>query len=156
MLLLDLEEEVIKENPNFWCKCGIEKRDFVPRNYGGYFYCNGLEVGRQRYKTVRKLIDDHISPDIKVILKRFCTEFEMMFGPSDQYKQPEGAKEIEASIWAATELDTVSFIQPQWVRNHVIQTWMMFAYGRGDKTVELYNNGKPFFPPYVTYHQGKE
>lgn len=156
MLLLELEENVSRENSKVWCKCGIEQRDFVPRNYGGYFYCKGLEVGKSRYKTVRKLIDENISPGTNVILKRYCTEFELMFGPSDRYQQPEGAKETEKRYWDNADVAASALKQPPWVRDNVIQNWMMFAWGRGDKTVTFYNDGKPLFSPYVTYHEGKE
>jgi len=152
MVLWELEEKVAIENPTFWCKCGIEKRDFVNRNYGGYFYCHGLEVGKQRYKTVRKLIDDNLSPDVNVILKRYCTEFELMFGPSDKYEQPPGALELEKWFWDNVEIQQDAYKQPEFIRQHVVQSWMMFAWGRGDKTVLLYNNGEPFFPPPITYH----
>ena len=143
------------KNPRFWCKCGVEQRDFVPRNYGGYFYCKGLEVGLARYQTVRNLVDEFISPDVDVILKRFCTEFELMLGPSDKYQPPDWADEREKQIWETTEFNDPAFIQPKYVRDHAIQYWMLFAWGRGDKTVMLYNNGQPLFPPSVTYHKGK-
>ena len=44
-------------------------------------------------------------------------------------------------------------MQPEFVKRNVIFGWMLHAWGLGDKTVELYNGGKPFFEPYVTYHE---
>jgi len=38
MQLLYVQELLIEENKKCWCKCGIEIRDTVSRNYGGYFY----------------------------------------------------------------------------------------------------------------------
>ena len=157
MQLYDLQEEMAKENPKCWCKCGIEEREFVPRHYGGYFYTQGLEVGKSRYKTVRAKVDKHISKDTPVILKRYCTEFELQFGPSDRYEQPPGADEVEKQIWETIEIVSGGVKQPQFIINNTIQTWMVFAWGRGDKTVMLYNNGAPLFTPSVTYHEeGKE
>lgn len=154
MLLYDLEMKMVEDNPRCWCKCGIEVREFVPRNYGGYFYTQGFESGKTRYKTVRREVDEHISPDVQVILKRYCTEFELRFGPSDRYKQPEGSKDIEKYFWENTDIQTGARTQPKFIREHTIGNWMVFAWGRGDKTVILYNNGEPLFPPSLTYHEG--
>jgi len=63
-------------------KCGIELRYYTPRLYGGYFYNNSLDEGRECYEAVRKAVDEHISPEVGVILKRACTEYEMIKGPS--------------------------------------------------------------------------
>ncbi len=69
------------------CKCGIEIRDYVHGNYGGYFYSNSFEEGIECYGIVRKGIDKHISPDVPVILKRACTEFEMKYGDSSKWEE---------------------------------------------------------------------
>jgi hypothetical protein len=155
MLLLDLQEKVIKDNPQFWCKCGIEERWFVPRHYGGYFYCLGENVGIVRYHTVRKLVNENISPDTNVILKRYCTEFELGLGPSDKYKRPDWADEKEKDIWDCINIESTSWKQPKLVKDHTIFNWMQFAWSRGDRTVTLYNNGRDLVPPSVTYHKGK-
>jgi hypothetical protein len=152
MQLLKLQQALIKSNPKCWCKCGTEHRDFVSRNYGGYFYTRGLEQGRIRYKTVRHGVSENISPDVPVILKRYCTEFELQFGPSDQYRQPVGADEIEQMFFENVQLSQEAVPQPEFVQKHIIHQWMMFAWGRGDKTVMNYNEGKPLYPHYVTYH----
>ena len=152
MQLMDLMGNLARENPKCWCKCGIERRDFVPRSYGGYFYTRGLEQGRVRYKTVRRAVSEHISPDVNVILKRYCTEFEMLLGPSDKYVQPERAKGIERQIWCNVHLEKSARPQPDFVKMHIIKQWMLFAWGRGDMTVKQYNNNQPLYPGYVTYH----
>lgn len=151
MLLLDFEEEISKQNPKFWCKCGVETRWFVDRNYGGYFYCRGKEVGLSRLKTITEMVHDKISPNIDVILKRYCTEFELSFGPSDQYKRPDFADDIEDRFWDSVNLEPSSQRQPDIVRDNIIYEWMKFAWGRGDRTVILYNNGRPLVPPSLTY-----
>lgn len=156
MQLYELEQVLVKENPKCWCKCGIEAREFVPRHYGGYFYNKGIEVGKSRYKTVRDAVSSAISPDVNVILKRYCTEFELSFGPSDQYVQPEGAQDIEKYFWENVEISTSSHTQPEFVRQNTIRRWMDFAWGRGDMTVKLYNNGEPLVRPSVTYHEGEK
>jgi hypothetical protein len=152
MQLLDLQESMVKENPNCWCKCGVEERDTVPRNFGGYFYTRSLEQGLVRKKTVREKVSEAISPEVPVILKRYCTEYELRFGPSDEYVRPKGADEIEKQFWENVQLTTESVPQPEFVRKNIIHQWMIFAHGRGDPTVKDYNMGQPLFPPYVTYH----
>ena len=153
MQLYDLQQEMVKENPRCWCKCGIEKREFVPRHYGGYFYTQGLEVGKTRWKTVKDRVHE-INKDINVILKRYCTEFELLLGPSDKYEPPAWADELEKDILSNIVNVGGGIRQPQFVINNTIQSWMVFAWGRGDKTVMLYNNGKPLLLPSVTYHEG--
>jgi len=152
MQLYELQKQLIKDNPKCWCKCGVESRDTVGRHYGGYFYTPSKEVGLQRYETVRKAVDEYINKDVTVLLKRYCTEFEMRYGPSDKYEPPPHAKEIEKEVFANIVLKQQSKVQPEFVRRHVIQRWMIFAHGRADPTVRLYNNNKPLFPDYVTYH----
>jgi len=153
MLLLELEEKMVHKNPRCWCKCGTEARDFVPRNYGGYFYTKGKEQGLVRLKTVREEVAEHISPEIRVILKRYCTEFELRFGPSDTYKPPVHARDTEKKFWENVDITIGARRQPQIIIDNVIQSWMIFATGRGDKTVELYNGGKPIFIPSLTYEE---
>lgn len=153
MKLLYVQELLIADNPKCWCKCGIEQRDFVPRNYGGYFYTRSLEQGQIRYETVRKAVDENISPDIDVVLKRYCTEFEIALGPSNLYKRPDGADDVEKLFWQNVEVSQDAVRQPDFVIRHIVQEWMMWAWGRGDKTVMLYNNNEPFYPAYVTYHK---
>jgi hypothetical protein len=77
--LLDLEIDYVRiyDKP---CKCGIETRDFVEGLYGGYFYNDSLQEGKECYEIVRKMVSERISPDIVVALKRGCTEYELEFG----------------------------------------------------------------------------
>ena len=108
--LLALEEW--QETSGFRCKCGIETRDYVSRNYGGYFYSwepgelehmtyesedaerqncyviddrAALMMGKQKYAKIVDAMDEIAIEDgpIPVILKRGCTEFEQNCGPTD-------------------------------------------------------------------------
>lgn len=151
MCVYELQKEMVKENERCWCKCGVEEREFVPRNYGAYWYLPSLEVGRERFKTVRKLVSEKISPDVSVVLKRGCTEFELKHGRSDKYKYlPEHAA-IEKKFWENIHLQSGAVRQPKSVRDHVKLRWMLFAWGRGDKTVMAYNKGLPLYQPSLTY-----
>lgn len=136
------------------CKCGIEVRDYVHGLYGGYFYNRGLAEGLERYKEVRARIDitEHLGPDVPVILKRGCTEFEKECGPSDQWQiSPEQLK-IEAMVDQYLAKDDLNRKQPEHVIWHLHRKWIEFAYARGDGTYVEFTDGRPLFTPPVTYH----
>lgn len=84
------------DNRDIPCKVGAEKRTYVGRDWGAYFYCRGLEEGRNRYQEVRKWVDDELGEDVDVILKRGCTEFEISLGDSDKWKMIDRQEEVEA------------------------------------------------------------
>jgi len=143
------------------CKCGIEKRPTTTSLYGGYFYCRSKEEGLQRFKEVRKLVSRHLSKDTPVILKRYCTEFEIgpgAQGPSDQMPDttPE-EKEVEEYILDNFPRVGFGTPQPDHVIANVMVEWIHYAYryhkATGDETFKEFTGGENLFPPYVTYHQ---
>jgi len=69
------------------CKVGAERRNYTQRKWGAYFYCRGVEAGRERYKEVREWVDENLGKDVKVFLKRGCTEFEQHMGDSDKWEK---------------------------------------------------------------------
>jgi len=136
-----------------FCKCGIELRDWVPRNYGGYFYTSSKQEGLERYLQVRAGIDK-INPEIPVILKRYCTEFEIKLGPSDKYEWENGTDNLERHIFDALDLSGLSdnAIQPDYQIAHNLVEWIKFAWSIGDPTAEAFNDSQPLYTPAVTYH----
>lgn len=166
ILLLELQENFTERQ----CKCGIEKRSHVPALYGGYFYNKSKKEGLECLEDVKNLVSKHISPDIPVILKRYCTEFEMQFGPSDQIEQSlirgyyinsDGLnipimKVGEMQVWEhlATQIFDINedkSLQPDFVRQHVISEWFKYAFEHGDETVKEFFNGEGLYTPSVTY-----
>jgi hypothetical protein len=137
-----------------FCKCGIETRPYVPQSYGGYFYCQSLEHGLHRYQQVRAAVDK-INPNIPVVLKRYCTEFELALGPSDKYQWVEGTEALEAAVFNAIDFDSIGkpCLQPAFMVRHIIRKWIEFAWDRGDSTAIMFNDNQPLFPPVVTYHK---
>jgi hypothetical protein len=152
MQLYDLQKKMSEEDPECFCKCGVEPRKFVPRSYGGSFYARNEKDGQALCRQVRKKVSESLSPKVSVVLKRYCTEFELKYGRSDKYKRPERADEIEKYFWENVSAEKGAIKQPEFIIQNVIQDWMIFAWDRGDMTVMLYNNGEPLFPPSVTYH----
>ena len=137
---------------NMPSKCGIEVREYTSKLYGGYFYNKGLYNGRRCYDIVRKAVSDEISPDIPVLLKRACTEFEMAFPKSSTWKISDEQMEIEEFL--TDRIDDVGNPagQPDIVRTHIKRMWIHWAYGQSDPTYAEFTGGQPLYPPYETYH----
>ncbi len=148
--LLDLQKRL--DRPS---KCGIEIRPTVHGNYGGYFYCRSLEDGMACYTEVRAAIDadSHLGPDIGVLLKRACTEYEMACGPSDKWQISEAQLALEALV-EQTFVPAIieEHTQPDHLIRHVHARWIEHAYSVGDPTYLHLTNDKPLYPRYVTYH----
>ena len=142
------------------CKCGIEKRETDVRLYGGYFYCVGKEEGLERYKEVRAAIDERLGPEVGVILKRYCTEYEI--GSKGQGPSNELPEMTEDEEWFEKYLmDHFPSIgygtkQPDHVTANVMQQWIHHAYMHGDPTYVEFTNGEPLFESVVTYHDKEE
>ena len=153
--LYAIQKEVMV--PSKWfCKCGIDTRDWTPHRYGGYWYCTSKDMGLTRYKRIRKLVSERINPDVPVILKRYCTEYELQFGPTDTYKPPDDCDEVESAITAMVDnrktTARTNQTQPESVKRHIMAKWLKRAWSIGDLTCMLYNNNEPFYRPLVTYH----
>ena len=97
------------------CKVGAERRAYTQRVWGAYFYCRGVEEGRERYKMVREWVDENLGKDIKVFLKRACTEFEQNLGRSDKFEmlpdqeiiEKEGETVIDYVLGPSSQADAI-------------------------------------------------
>ena len=145
------------------CKCGIERRKTTTSLYGGYFYTRSREEGLARYHEVRELVDIHLSKETPVILKRYCTEYEIGpdgQGPSDVLP-PLSAEEIEYENFILENFPRTGYgtPQPDFVTAHVMQEWIHYAYqyhkATGDESFREFTDGSDLFKPYVTYHDGE-
>ena len=135
-------------------KCGIEIRKTVHGLYGGYFYNYSFAEGLERYRQVRKAVDEHpdLGPEITVLLKRACTEFEHLAGDSKFWKVTPRQIELEQMVERYVAVDDVQRAQPEHLVRHVHRKWIEYAYTNGDPTYLEYTNGEPLYPPYRTYH----
>lgn len=140
-------------------KCGVEMRRTDTRCYGGYFYCRGINQGKERFSLVRSAIDadPNLGPDVPVILKRYCTEYEVGpegKGPSDQLPPlTEDESFIEQYLIDNIEHRTASPIgQPEHLVASVMVLWIWQAYQIGDETYKAFTAGSPLVAPVVTYH----
>lgn len=161
--------EKLQRTMNRQAKCGIEARGYVSRLYGAYFYNKTLEEGYECLKYVRGIVPE----GVKVILKRGCTEFEMKYGPSDQWKIIEGQKAYEKEFEGLYSEDIGPNIDlPEHLRSHLKIRWLHWASDHFDATVLKYTGGqwlaqgiynrefiKPYLFPqnrYVTYEEEKK
>lgn len=146
--LRDLQKELDVNS-----KCGIEMRDYTSKLYGGYFYTDSFDEGRERYKQIRETVNDCISPDVPVILKRGCTEFEMLKGPSHHWHMTPKEEETLLILENYVEIQNSNTPQCAECKNYVFLKWMMWAHASGDMTYTDWNGGKVLFPTVVTYHE---
>jgi len=137
-------------------KCGIEVRDYVSGHYGGYFYADTMDEGKEIYRLVRERVSEEISPDTRVILKRGCTEFERDFGDSSKWSCDEYQLQIEKVLQEAFVQDVPYTPVPDYIVRHNMRQWVKWAYQNGDETYKLYTDGRPLIEPYVTYHEEAE
>lgn len=144
----------IQEGCQYKCKCGCEPRVFVHGNYGGYFYFTSKEDGLDGLDHISRIVKDKISPNVKVILKRGCTEFEGSFPHSATWQPLKGQKELEKYILDRVVLAAQTFDQTPEEVLHVKRGWVEFAYDRGDPTAIDFNGGKPLYTPPDTYERG--
>ena len=135
-------------------KCGIEKRDYVDRIYGGYFYCRSIEEGQEKYQLVMdcmKIADK----DFPVSLKRGCTEFETSYGPSNEWEIKEGQEEIEKLFKDIYIERKGSPIQPDYLKAHIKLKWLQWAAENFDETYKEFTDGEVLIPrnDTKTYHK---
>jgi hypothetical protein len=137
----------------FPCKCGIELRDYTPKFYGGYHYADSYDEGMEQHRIVKKYVKEHISKEVadNVILKRGCTEYEMIKGPSPAWhmnKQEERLLEIlEHYVYEPTSNGQ----QAVEIKNHTFLRWILWAHMNGDFSYLPWNDGEKLFPDYVRY-----
>lgn len=152
--LMQLEQ--LEKQMNVPSKCGIELREYTSRPYGGYFYTNNFDKGRQRCFEVKEAIADLISPEMaeKTILKRGCTEFEMAKGPSPFWNISKEDLEFHSRIESLVHIPRNYSPQPEITKTNVRLRWMVHAHRIGDFSYIDWNNGKKLFPTPITYHEG--
>jgi len=142
-------------------KCGVETRKYVHGNYGAYWYNRSKEQGLERLEVVRKDF-----PKIPAILKRGCTEFELAYGPSDQWKLDRRTIELEeqlesilVDIWRHDGLHKKKLSgkgYPSFVNENIMRDWVEFAFDRGDPTYKIYTRGRPITPRPVVFEKDME
>jgi len=137
-------------------KCGIETRNYVPFNYGAYWYNKTKAEGFERLEIVKRDF-----PHIQAVLKRGCTEFEMSHGPSTEWRMNEKYIRIEemldnvlVEVWRNSGLEEKKLCRkpyPRFVDDNIKRRWVEFAWERGDKMYKLFTQGQPLMVPTIKY-----
>ena len=146
--LFELQKKL--EHPS---KCGLEIREFVHGNYGGYFYNRSKEDGLKCYEKVRAAVDQHVSPDASVILKCSCSEYEQELGPPADWEITDYQREIEDWLTQNVVIPDNVFSQPIMVQAWIMRRWLHHAYSVGDGTYKKFTNGEPLAREIKTYHE---
>lgn len=141
-------------------KCGIDTRWFTDKAYDAFFYCNGLEEGREKHRLICKCINNYFKDgeaEFPVILKRSCTEFERKYGPTDgKFWQNMSDEDIDLQqhLESIFKSEALPVNQPDWMKNKIFRHWLQFANTFGDKSWVNYYGGKDFLTmKAVTYHE---
>lgn len=123
-------------------KCGCDRRTYTFGAWKAFWYFQSLQSGLEGLDIIREEIARNISPEIKVILKKGCTEFEnpRMGGLSaDKWgESTEADLELEHRLNSMFFLGEDRYIQPDWLKQKIMLTWFAYAYGMGDITVNEY------------------
>ncbi|KKN32401.1 hypothetical protein LCGC14_0814190 [marine sediment metagenome] len=140
----------VQRKLNYPSKCGAEvSRENSSKKYGGYFYCNRLDEGQKRYEEVKGLL-----PDMPVILKRACTEYEQELGDSKDWEITPEQEEEEWILRDSFVNNVVDYSQARHLIAHLHKFWIHTAYQMGDETYLNYTGGNKLFPDLRTYHNG--
>lgn len=117
--------------------------------YAGYYYVSGLDAARALFETLREAIDGHpkLGPDVTMVIKRGCSEYEGKLGPSDRYSFTPEMAELEAYLKTRFRLRPPDY-QPSLVVAHWIET----AYRIGDDTYLDFTGGKRLRERTVAYN----
>ena len=147
----------LMERMNRFSKCGIELRKYAGRPYGAYFYNDSVFLGRECYRIVREAVSDEISPDMPMLLKRGCTEFEREFGPTDQWEHALTPQSLQAEKLIMEYVEAVKpDPRPDHLNNRTFRLWVEHAFERGDSTWKEFCDNPDQFPLLtkpVTYHE---
>jgi hypothetical protein len=116
--------------------------------YAGYFYVTGLDAARALFKVVRQAFDKNpkLGPAIQMTIKRGCSEYEALLGPSDRYEfTPE---------MAALEADLNTRFRPRKAEHQpsmVVAHWIETAFRMGDDTYLDFTGGNRLRKKTMTY-----
>jgi hypothetical protein len=127
-------------------KCMVETRPYVSGTYKGLVYARGLSEGRELLRLVRKEVSNNISPDVKVIFKRGCSEHAPAFPRFGQVRPGVPLMDYRDS-WRSKELEfdrNYKFRAPEpafttsgiFDSNEIyrMQFWMKYAATIGDES----------------------
>jgi len=139
----------IAKRVNCSSKWGTDLSNAYSQNvYAGYFYVSGLDAARALFKVVRQAFDKDpkLGPDITLTIKRGCSEYEALLGPSDRYEFTPEMAELEAHLKTRFRPRKADH-QP----SMVVAQWIETAFRIGDDTYLDFTGGKRLRKKTMTY-----
>lgn len=145
-------------------KCGVELRAFAKRGglYSGYWYVplgSGMKEGLElKERVVKELADAGVEVG-EVLLKRGCTEFEMVVGDSKEWDKIAKEQEWEQksvlldSLFVSNELEWPEArmkFENLCVKPLVLREWVEYAADAGDEDYRGFIDGD-FWPSVRKY-----
>jgi hypothetical protein len=130
-------------------KWGIDLDNRFSQNiYAGYYYTSGLDMARAIFKIVRDAMDGDpkLGPDVPMVIKRGCSEYEAKLGPSDRYEFAPELAELEAYLKSRFRRRPVKGKVSQPLVN-----WIDLAFRIGDDTYLDFTGGKRLRPKMKSY-----
>lgn len=125
------------------CKVGMDMREYTKSIWGAYWYNRSIGEATKRHAMLTGEF-----PDAQVIIKRGCTEFELLGAAGDSQYWIVTKIQREQEIWLDEHLDFDPFINPgqnEAIRQSVIQRWMVWAHQHGDMSYLPYRGMVPVF-----------
>lgn len=138
--VLDIEE--LQQELDLPSKCGMDRRDYTQNIWGSFWYTSSLDEAKEKYPIIRDGLDK-IDPNINLVIKRSCTEFELAIGPSDTWddmERPWSEKEDVLNDWILRQ-DSQPEHQHELIKRNVKIKMLQWAYKHGDNTYRLFNEG---------------
>jgi len=142
-------------------KVGFDPRSYTRGCYVAFCYCTNKKEGQERKLQIINLIQQNISGQPDVILKRGCTEMENKHGPSDKWSVTDYQAEVEAEVKRLIDpADWQDIDQVDWLIDQRVRGWIEQAHSISDDTWKAvyadYFSGKAeenilLFPQPLTY-----
>lgn len=128
----------IMRDLNLPSKLGAAPRKNTFGLYQCYFYNRSLEQAKETEKIVADIFHEKIDLNMLVYTKRFCTEFEMTFGPSDKATPTKDMLKWERIVDSIIEYPQHLNTQPIALQRHIVRGWLETASQAGDPTVHKF------------------
>ena len=145
-------------------KCMVEIRPKISGYYKGIIYCRGYDEASRVAKQLQKLLDNRIGPHLTSKIKRGCSEYEFVH-PEFPCIEEDGSTKFNYKVnWQQIEekydQDNSETVPSETVPTKsgfsisdflVIQTWMAYAVGIGDISVEGISKNTEKYPSMIRY-----
>ena len=146
----------ILETLPYAAKCGIDLFNPYSRDtYAGFLYLDGLPAARTAWRELRSHLDAHpdLGPGAGLTIKRGCSHFEAVCGPSNRWTFREGMAALEETLRSRCRIEQPPSPRlPYRLRRMTAMVrWIKVAYTVADDTYLAFTGGRPLYAPAVSY-----